>query len=622
MAASDYMGAVRPPNSADWAAPLVGIGLGDRLASLPERYGQGADVANKLAMQNAFPNGIPLDASGQPDIAKIMDITARTGGVPMVQPLLNMMMYTRASDQASQAFGQPSPPSPYAQPQGAQAQPQAAAQPQQPAGAKTVGQYLREAGFSNQEITKFASDVGISPGAIMAGGVQSKVTDALGNWQRGGKTPAASSTGQAGEVTQGQGGDTAGASETNQPARTASATDAGINYPQRSANDTADTVGSSGAPTAAVGGASGSPAPIGGPAGGTSGAPASMAPFMAGGARQDAEPAAGGGSRMAQAQPGANLDPLRKLYPNAPNPTTAAYGRLAQIDQEIARLSAAGVSAGKFNPAAATMAKARIDPLDAERKTILDALKDAGALTSEQKNLQSGAAQEDLRLKSQQKRSDAVYGGITAQASQYERDLKPLNQLARSILNNPDMYTGIGANAALNWNKIAAIYGNNRAAMLQEALKKVTAGSVLAQLNTQRDQLQEAGSNSSRIFSAQVDLVQQAATEAGITLGGNRFLVETSDRLGNLSLKVAQMAREYMAKNGVLDVGFDQKLSDYMTKNPVFTDKELSHPEWIGAPTIPPAIKSKPALAAWERSMGLKSGDVIRTPKGDYVAVP
>jgi hypothetical protein len=221
---------------------------------------------------------------------------------------------------------------------------------------------------------------------------------------------------------------------------------------------------------------------------------------------------------------------------------------------------------------------------------------------------------QDLQIKA----GDAAYKGIQAASSQYGRDLKPYLDLSRSILSDPRMYSGIGGEASLNWNRVKAVMGDRTGAMLQEGLQKVTAQTVLGLINTQRDQLMEAGGNSGRIFSSQVDLVQKAAPTLSTTLGGNRFLVEVASRIGELQNKVADMARNYKTTHPLgLDAGFDQRVADYLKGNPIFSNQERSDPAILGAPTVPSTIAgNRASIQQWGNALGLQQGNAIRFPDG------
>jgi hypothetical protein len=78
--AADFM-VGNAPGGANFAAPLLGFGIGDRLADLPNRYFQGTQQARTLALQNAFPNGLPTTdgtPNGPVDVNAVMQTLTKT----------------------------------------------------------------------------------------------------------------------------------------------------------------------------------------------------------------------------------------------------------------------------------------------------------------------------------------------------------------------------------------------------------------------------------------------------------------------------------------------------------------------------------------------------------------
>lgn len=255
-------------------------------------------------------------------------------------------------------------------------------------------------------------------------------------------------------------------------------------------------------------------------------------------------------------------------------------------------------------------------------KPIYDLIKSQATPTDLQKNVSSGAERDKALQDAMVKRSEAQYNGINASAQGYERDMRPMIQLSRSILNDPKIYTGTGGDVSLMINRAKAIYGDKEAAQLQEVLQKVTAIGVLNQINQQRFQLMEAGGQSARIFAATVDQIEKSVVQLGTTTSGNRALVEISDRMGHLNSIVAQRARDYMARHGgLLDQGFDQELSQFLQKAPVFTPQELAKPSRLGVPEIPQHLTgTRGQVDKWAIEWALKPGDEIRKPDGSYTA--
>lgn len=222
------------------------------------------------------------------------------------------------------------------------------------------------------------------------------------------------------------------------------------------------------------------------------------------------------------------------------------------------------------------------------------------------------------------KRSMKTYEGINAQATQYDAGMRPYVTLSKSLLNDPTMYSGIGGQWSLDINRVKAAFGDQKAAQLQEALQKVTANTILGQINQQRNEMMEAGSNSGRLFAQQVSQVEKAAPQLATTLGGNRFLVDVQQRIGNLATKRAELARDYLSTHKYLDEGFDAKLSKWMRENPMFSKEELANPALVGAPQVPDAIAAggRQKVEQWSAAMHLGPNDVIRTHDGRYIHPP
>jgi hypothetical protein len=101
MANPDYM-VGNAPAGASYAAPLVGFQLGQALARLPQDYAEGGQRARSLAMQNAFPQGVPRRADGSPDVDRIADTALRLGGLDYARPLLNFLATPQRGNSAAQ----------------------------------------------------------------------------------------------------------------------------------------------------------------------------------------------------------------------------------------------------------------------------------------------------------------------------------------------------------------------------------------------------------------------------------------------------------------------------------------------------------------------------------------
>ena len=90
MPTMDYM-VGHAPAPASYAAPQVGASIGQALGNLPQQYVEAAQRARALAMQNAFPNGVPRRADGSPDVDAIVDKGMQPGGLQYAGPLLRFL---------------------------------------------------------------------------------------------------------------------------------------------------------------------------------------------------------------------------------------------------------------------------------------------------------------------------------------------------------------------------------------------------------------------------------------------------------------------------------------------------------------------------------------------------
>src|SRR6185312_11984371 len=180
----------------------------------------------------------------------------------------------------------------------------------------------------------------------------------------------------------------------------------------------------------------------------------------------------------------------------APTPDTdpenaARLASAANKNRAADALQVRAIANARVNPKAADIMQKQVDSLRSEAKVDIDAVNADVARTTEQKNAEAaGRASPEAatvraeELKAEVDRSNKVYGGAQAAASQYQRDLKPYLDVTRSILSQPGMYSGLGSGASLAINRVRAALGDQKAAMLQEALQKITASSVLSQINT------------------------------------------------------------------------------------------------------------------------------------------
>jgi hypothetical protein len=306
----------------------------------------------------------------------------------------------------------------------------------------------------------------------------------------------------------------------------------------------------------------------------------------------------------------------------AMGPLSGYPAQMQQMQEQETYLRGQAAQYASRKPEVSVQLEKQAASLQAFRQKMYDELQSATAPTEAQKNLRSGATQRGEELKGEIDRSNHMYGAMQAGASTYQTDLKPALEFSRSVLNDPQFYSGAGASASLNWNKIQAAFGNTKAAQLKEAFAKVTATSVLQQSNQLRFEMQEAGDKAGRLFQQQAALMNESSPRLETTIAGNRTLVEYQSRQGELRTVLAERARAYVRAHGHLDAGFDDEMANYLTAHPLFSKEELAHPDLLGAPQLPPGLKGE-QIVAFARAWHLRPGDPIRRSDGrGYITVP
>jgi hypothetical protein len=588
-----------------WSVPINNAGINDLndtiakgrdlsfIGKLPDEFWAGQEARNKQDQRNAFSEGLPKDSNGNIDWNAVTDKLAKVGGTSQISNILPLQKFDIARSLVPGNETQPQQQFPPSTSRGLPSQ--------TPPQAKQYSDADVPTGTPSPPGKNLGTVTGIERGPVETAGPAGFQTAPQTGSNVTARTIAARTGGDATQIAAGLGVSPDDPIDPNDPTIRAKLVQT-VRYTQDNPQ--------------------GEPTPTGAPA-----APQVQAPQATQNFAQRFAPATG--QLAPQAQPQSTQPPPTVAGPqgNINEATAARYEAVATDRYRRAQ------AAALVDPAMSQAFKAQADSLMEQAKTIRGALAKNAETTPEMKNAASSNQASPLSYEGQKEaqklqveQGQKTYAGIQAQSSQFDRDLKPYIDLSKSVLSDPSMYSGVGGKYALDINRVRAAFGDQKAAMLQEALQKITASSVLGQINTQKDQMQEAGAASSRIFSQQVDLVTKAAPSLATTLGGNRFLVEVQDRMGGVSNKVAEMARAYKSEVDAsgrpvhplgLDAGFDQKVSTYLQSHPVFTDQERSHPEILGAPTVPPDIAgNKNAIIQWGKALGVQPGQPIRFPNG------
>jgi hypothetical protein len=585
--ASDFM-VGNAPNAPNYAAPLIGMQLGDRIAQLPEQYFAGQQRARTTALQNAFPNGLPRDAKGNVDINGAMDTLTKLGGAEFAQQNIQLLMQGQLGAAGRQAIEgsadtsappQAAPaPSPSGGPgnsnaagvahiMGSRGTPAANPQPDlgdQNTGANTIRGIATETFGPNQDVSdrlpRYAAVLGV------------KVDDQLSPQQvkaaRGLMAPRVA---------------------------------------QAAPSNISDATGA-GAPVTASSGTSGAPAPVG-----------SAAP-------ETSSPATG---IVPSVPPTQSQQPMNVPGVPAGYDPTWYVNRLIQRATAL-RAQAAGMASFPAGAQQAKVLQEEAQAKDAQAKQILDFMGTAAQQTPEQKAARDPAvaafntakAADVKGAEDDQAAFDKDYTGI----SNLGRNAALLQEripIAKNLTLDPNFYSGPFHEGVESYNQFKSIFGAKpTAATPMEAFNKTT-NDILA------DQIKAMGqSGVGRVLQAEVKIMQQGIASLGITPWSNRAQLEMLNRLYSAQQEYARIADQVKSnlKNsppGQRQAALNQAITRYQQSHPLFTQQEVQHPLTLGAPDAPPesAQWSPQQKGAWAQGVGLKEGDPVRF-NGQISAVP
>lgn len=278
-----------------------------------------------------------------------------------------------------------------------------------------------------------------------------------------------------------------------------------------------------------------------------------------------------------------------------------AEGKTAQQYRDVL----GAVSASPMtNPNARAVALERMKAIDA-------AMAKAGEATPEMKNaVASGVPNpaEFKRLEAQNTDEVTRYGkkaDAISKAGQEASVELPQLDIAKSLMNNADFYSGPLEGTVLTYKRLLGTFGSDpNVAQPQEAFRKVVSNSILSQIRSL------AGTGQIRV--AEIKIMEKAAANSENTPSSNRLLVELATRLHQHALGLSDLANNY--KGGRLDPGYDRQAREWTTQHPMFSKAELADPRLIA----PPIYKTPEDVAKAK----LKSGTPFQTPDGRTLYTP
>lgn len=523
----DWANGVTSPGGGSFVPP--NLGLDTKIPALVDAYWSGLEEAYKRRNQDAFKDGIPKGADGNPDYNAILSKTLTAGGTPQTGAAVSLAgvdLSRRLLDLGQQQTnliarteglgGNPAPMSgqpavaPVANAGARSTAPAPGVQPGQPA--PTGGAANGFQGYSGGDNGKntITSIVSSRMPPELAGPAINGISAMMGT-------------------------DPNKPIDVTDPVVRARLVEAMRKY-QGGDGGAAPAAGPQPAPQPAPQMAQAAPAPGQPPA-----SPGSAAP-----------PAAAFSDRFPTAQG-------RGSPPTGPDP---------EIQKKIAVYTALAASPV---PQVAAAAKARladlqksIDPPDDVKK--YEFARRQGYQGTYQEFAAAQKADETYAAEST-KSNIKKYEGINT-AGERSRQEVPQLQLARKLTEDPNFYSGTGEKYNLVYKRLLSAFGADpNVAAPQEAFRKIVSNSILDSIKSL------AGTGQIRV--AEINIMREAAASTENTPAANKVLIEIATRLNQRAIDVSDMAQGY--HGGRLDAGFDRQVSAYDRAHPLFKPEEISN---------------------------------------------
>ena len=167
----------------------------------------------------------------------------------------------------------------------------------------------------------------------------------------------------------------------------------------------------------------------------------------------------------------------------------------------------------------------------------------------------------------QAKYYDAVHRGLAGSAmiaAQQKQNIDALRQIAAS----PDFISGTFANSGLGLQRLASSLGINPTGAAPRELFNQLAAKVLAdQFAGLKSIASETGEAAARIFAPMLTIEEKANITPDDSQSGTLAKLNLLDNAGNLMLRYADIADDYIKDHGKLDSGFDKAIRKEISRS-------------------------------------------------------
>lgn len=144
-------------------------------------------------------------------------------------------------------------------------------------------------------------------------------------------------------------------------------------------------------------------------------------------------------------------------------------------------------------------------------------------------------------------------------------------------MRDPNFYSGAGGETVLALKRTAASLGINPEGV--SSMETFNSQSKAAALSSMGGSLGAGFSNADR------DFIESQVPNLGNTPEGNAALIDVQTKIQSRKIEIAQLARDYEARNGQIDNGFMSQLNQWAQANPLFETSRNPNARQIGGTT-------------------------------------
>lgn len=173
-------------------------------------------------------------------------------------------------------------------------------------------------------------------------------------------------------------------------------------------------------------------------------------------------------------------------------------------------------------------------------------------------------------------------------------------QSMRSLMTDPNFYSGVGNNVDLLLKQTAAAFGfRPEAAASMEAFKAASNQLIMGGLN---------GSLGNGVSNADRSFIENTVANLSVSEAGNKAILDMKERIDQRKIQVAELMDTYLERSGQLDDRFFTELRQWADANPLFGPGEALYQRGKKSPqsflpqqpqeVAPPTEQQTPAQSA------------------------